>query len=254
MLRNVLIVSLTGNVYFTKEFFKSGSREPLSASMLARLVTAMIAFSTHRVGVPVAYVALTNVGVAIQINSGSRLVCAVFHDIADGEDFGKLLAGELLSAFIAQYDQQLEEKNVSPDTFADFGMKIAEIVRSSVRPVLDNLQQQKGIECCVLTSSDTLLHSTAADIDKLSLLANHQALLGAATDLMATKNDVSLSVTLKGARSTIIMRRIERCSLVVLYNNNVNTVRCDNEINKSARLLQRILNMLSNLQDMISYR
>jgi len=250
MLRNVLIVSHSGIVLFTKEFIKVANK----GGLIGQLVTAMLEFSILRVGIPVSYIALSNVGVAIHSNAGARVTCVLFFDITDGEDFGKLIAGEILNAFVSTYDSTLEEKKISPDAFNDFGQKLTEIIRNSVRPVLDNLQQQRGIECCVLVHGDNILHSTQADVDKLMLMANHQALLGAATDIMASKNDITLGITLKGARTTTVLRRIERASLLVLYSNAVNSARSDAEINKAARILSRVLNMLSNLQDVLSYR
>jgi len=97
------------------------------------------------------------------------------------------------------------------------------------------------------------MHSTN-EVDKLGVLANHQALLGCSTDIMNAKNDVPLSVTMKGDRTTTVLRRIERHSLVVVYSNAANIASCDSEIDKAAKLLSRVLNMLSNIQDMIHVR
>jgi len=245
MLRNVLLISSSGIVLFSKEFIKAVTQP----GMIGGLVAAMLDFSTQRVGIPVSYIALSTVGVSIQTNVNARVTCALFHDINDGQDFGKLIATEILNAFISMYSAQLEEKTPNAvDSYSDFHLKITEVIRNSVRPVLESLAEQRGIDLCVLTSGDSVMHATG-DIDKLGVLANHQALWGSATDIMASKNDVVSGITLKGLQTTTVLKRLERSSLIVMYSNNVNSGVCDNEISKAARLLGRILNMLSNLQD-----
>jgi len=247
MLRNLLIISSSGIVLFTKEFFNAVNKSRL----IGGLMTALLDFSTQRVGVPVSYISLSNVGVAIY--TINKVTCALFHDLVDGPDFGKLICTEVLHSFVRTFSAQLEEKVTSPDLFLSFNQKIAEVIRNSVRPILDLLQEQRGIEKAVLLSGDAILHSTV-DIDKLGVLANHQALLGVSTDIMASKNDVPLSIVLKGEKKTTVLRRIERSSLIVQYSNTVNPVLCDQDIDKAVKLLQRVLNMLSSLQDMIHVR
>ncbi len=97
MLRNVLLISSSGIVLFSKEFIKAVSQPGL----IGGLVMAMLDFSSQRVGVPVSYIALSTVGVSVQTHVHARVTCALFHDLSDGQDFGKLIATEILSAFTA---------------------------------------------------------------------------------------------------------------------------------------------------------
>jgi len=83
-------------VLFSKEFLKAVSKPRL----IGGLITAMIDFATQRVGVPVSYIQLKNVGVAIHTNIQAKVTCALFHDISDGIDFGKLIASEILNSFV----------------------------------------------------------------------------------------------------------------------------------------------------------
>ncbi len=67
----------------------------------------MLTFSQQKTGLPVSYIQLANIGVAITQHTDARVACAVFHDAVDGAEFGKLMARQLLDAFIhvsgAQY-------------------------------------------------------------------------------------------------------------------------------------------------------
>ena len=45
------------------------------------------------------YIECDHVGVALHVHAGSKVTCAVFHQVQDGEDFGRLMARELLQSF-----------------------------------------------------------------------------------------------------------------------------------------------------------
>lgn len=95
----------------------------------------------------------------------------------------------MLQHFCAHYGSKEDEKINVHEDFSGFSNRVADIIRNCVRPVLDELSQQKGIVKAFVTSGDTLLYSTG-DVDKIGIMANVQALLAAATDVMAGKNDV----------------------------------------------------------------
>jgi hypothetical protein len=137
-----------------------------------------------------------------------------------GSDFGKLLSRELLYSFTLTYSAELLQDGrrggggaggpsggggggggggtgvYSMDHYAEFQSKIAHIIRNAVKPLLDQLQEQRGIALVLLcaNSSDSDPHSAAEspasalqhstqEVDKLAVLANHQALMGVATDI-----------------------------------------------------------------------
>jgi predicted regulator of Ras-like GTPase activity (Roadblock/LC7/MglB family) len=244
MLRNLIIVSTSGLLLFSKIFqVKSGSKQD---QFLGGIVIAMLKQSVFKTGLPVSFIELSKVGVAIVSNP--KVACALFVDINDGMEFAKLLARELLDTFTQTYVSELEEKLNSPDTFSSFNSKIGEVINTSVRPVLDNLQDARGIKLALLVSGDSLKHATQ-EVDKLSVLANHQALLQVANDIMTAKDDAPTSITMRGKATTLILQRIERQTMLVIYKNSAEEHLCLAAIDKSSKLLKSILHVASNLQD-----
>jgi len=241
MLRNLLVVSTSGIVLFEKSFVKA--KQP---GQLGGVISAMLEFSQLRTGLPVSYIELSNVGCAISTNSGAKIICALFHDVKDGAEFGRLICGEILSTFIQNYSSKfpLEGKLNIQEQFSDFNSKIAEIIRNSVKPVLDRLRVKRGIVNCLLTSGDSLHYSTD-EVDKLGVLANHQALVGYAHEIMAVQSDLPLQITLTSKDTSLVLHRIERASLVVVYHKGVD---CRPDIEHTAQLLKKVLVMASNLQ------
>lgn len=142
------------------------------------------------------------------------------------------------------------------DHFAEFQSKIALIIRNAVKPLLDqckgkrevkrakppssdprsavlmqlslcrcvfSVQEQRGIALVLLSSSSSesdpqsaLQHSTQ-EVDKLAVLANHQALMGVATDISQT-TDAHRDDNERGVRSTIqLTPDSARCSSDPLF-------------------------------------
>jgi len=246
MLRNLLLISSSGIVLYSKEFIKAVAKPGL----IGGLITAMLDFSEQRTGLPVSYIELATVGVSVVRDKGARVTCALFYDREDGQEFGQLIASEILRAFVQTYSSPNEEKisATGAEDFSGFNMRISETIRNSVRPVLDTLQQQRGILLAVLISGDTITHSTY-DVDKIGILANIQALLGVATDIMTAKNDLPVRLTLKSERNTVFLIRLEGTSLVVVTKNSVKHDLYEPEIDNAAKLLRQVLIMSSNLQD-----
>jgi len=244
MLRNVIIMTSSGIVLFSKEFVSAVGKP----SLIGGIITAMLDFSEQKTGLPVAYIELKNVCLAVSCDATHKVSCALFCDVSDGAEFSQIVCKELLDCFVETYATQLEQKQQSNvDVYADFYVKIADVIRGAVRPVLDQFQlSQRGIQQALVISGDTIIHSTT-DVDKLSVLANHQALLALGSETMASKNDVANAVELKGDTTTVSIQRIERASFVVVYRNNVPS--CRAEIAKTALLLKQVLVTASNLQD-----
>ena len=51
--------------------------------MIGGLVTAMLEFSGQRTGLPVSFIELKSVGIAISINDEAKVICALFYDVED---------------------------------------------------------------------------------------------------------------------------------------------------------------------------
>ena len=121
-------------------------------------------------------------------------------------------------------------------------------------PVLDMLvQSHYGVVRAMLTSRDSIKHSTSP-VDRLGLLANLQALLRVATNVMATQNDYPLSLEIRGRRDRMILHRWKQTTLIVVAKNSVDEAEISQKVRKTAALLRTVLVTGSNLQDSWSIR
>ena len=198
-----------------------------------------------------------HVGVSLfGFSDGSLVSCAVFHDASDGSSFGRLMCYELWSSFHTMYHHDLQDAKVnSPDLFTEFNGKIAQVIRNTTKPIMDALSEVRGITLVLLNTTDSVTHIVPSattggggEVDKLAVLAHHQALMGAAQDIMSANNDTPKTLTLKGKKSTTKAIRIERSTLVVVYKNNVDAEICNKEIDKAEDLIRKVLVMASNLK------
>lgn len=74
-----------------------------------------------------------------------KVFCALFHDRQDGAKFGKILATEILAAFVEEYATDLGALGHNLKDFHGFNFKIIEIIRDCVRPIL----AQCTLRCCL---------------------------------------------------------------------------------------------------------
>ena len=99
MLRNVLIIATTSGLpLFSKEFLNAVAQPRLIGSLL----TAIMEWAVRTTGMPVTYIELSNVAVTIVKDETAGICCALFHDRSDGPAFGKLVASQILYAFLDQ--------------------------------------------------------------------------------------------------------------------------------------------------------
>lgn len=280
MLRNVLLMSASGLVLFSKEFMKSVSQP----RMVGSLLTAMLEFSNKVVGMPVSHIELTTVSLVIVMDETAKIFCAVFYDKEDGAEFGQLIASQILRSFVEDYATSLggvgggggAGGGVAEDggnagggdgesgpgdvgdgldlkDFHDFHFKMAEVVRNSIRPVLDRLQSHRGVRVALLVTDDSqglqIAHATS-EVDQLGVLANLQALLPAAVDIMNVVEDSPTDVWVDASQTTrILLRRmpIERRALVVVCLRSVDVKLIQQAIEEATSMVQKVCLLMSNL-------
>jgi hypothetical protein len=92
------------------------------------------------------------------------------------------------------------------------------------------------------------LHYSTRDLDKLSVMANLQALLEVASDIMNSNNDSAFSVCLRSSRSSLFLQRVDTAStgslvLIVVFKNNSNSESslCSKLIDKTAALVRNLI-------------
>jgi hypothetical protein len=178
MIRTLIIISASGLVLFQKSFVNAVSQPRLIGSLL----TAMIEFSSKVAGIPLAYIELLGCGVSVVTNDVAKVNCALFYDLEDGPEFGKLIATEILLAFSDAYSADLGGIARDLNQFQDFQYTISSVIRNSVRPVLLALHSERGIQAAVLVTDQATY--TIKEIDQIGVQANLHALVGAATDVL----------------------------------------------------------------------
>jgi hypothetical protein len=273
MIRNVVIMSTSGIVLFTKEFAQGVEHPRLVGSLL----TAMLDFSTRLTSAPITYIELTHVAVSIVgvslagaaggsaaapggsgggggSGSGSeaRLYCALVHDRDDGAEFGRLIAQQVLHAFVETYGGGGAGGGPSKlagglghnlKDFDGFHFKIAEVLRNAVKPVLALLQQQRGVQAALLVTDEKVAHAVGGDVDQLGLVANLQAVLSVASDLMAAVGDSPQELWLdvsRTARVLVFCMPAERATLVLQCRKAVPHARSEAAIASALHLLRRV--------------
>ena len=245
MLRNVLLIATTSGLpLFSKEFLNAVSQPRLIGSLL----TAMMEWAVRTTGMPVTYIELTNVAVTIVKDEVVKVCCALFHDRTDGPAFGKLIASQILYSFLEEYSGDLTMPGHNLKDFHGFHHKIAAAVRSSVRPVLNGLQthRSRAILKALLVTEDSIVQ-TGGDIDQLALLANLQALLNFATELLAQRDDSCTQIVLEGSHDVrTLLWRIERAVFIVVVNKAVRPVHYQTALDEAARMLGQVCFVQTN--------
>jgi len=118
MLRNVMMLSAGGLVLFGKEYAaaSTGVALPLPR-LLGSLLTALLTKSVNATGMAVRYIELSHTAISLVTDDGSGTTCALFHDVADGAELGRLLAAELLRAFVDAYRGELRAETARTSAF-----------------------------------------------------------------------------------------------------------------------------------------
>uniref|UniRef100_A0A6V3TZI3 Uncharacterized protein n=1 Tax=Lotharella globosa TaxID=91324 RepID=A0A6V3TZI3_9EUKA len=243
MLRQLLVFSTSGMKFYSKVFIGDEKKQ------LSGLITAMLDFCEKKTGLPMSYVEMAKIGVAIARDNNRRLICCLIIDKQDGREFGRLIAQMMLDEFSRMYPAARPS-----DDFSAFNTKISEVIWASIHPILDSLiDQHKGVQLALLTSGDSIKHATH-QIDKLGLLANLQALLRVATNIMASQNDLPLSMEIKGLKNRVIISRIERTTFIVACRNSIDERDTNLKVEATAQLLKTVLVIGSNIQDVWKIR
>ena len=233
MLRNVLLIATTSGLpLFSQEFLNSVAQPRLVGSLL----TIMMELAIRTTSLPATYIELANVAVTIVRDETVQVCCALFHDRSDGPTFGKLVATQILFAFLEEYsgdfgslvgnsilgagddgldsstggtssdggglgrsvtgmDSSLFSSNLRD--FHGFRMKISRAVTGCIQPVLGQLQAHRSrgiLRALVVMEEGTIQSGGSSDrFDQLAILANLQAMLSFAGELLAGHRDDTCS-------------------------------------------------------------
>jgi hypothetical protein len=243
MLRCVIIISTGGTTLYSKEFIKSD----INLEMLGAIIAATSDFSLQRTGLNVSYIEMFNVGIAVATHTSCKSIIIV--DSSDGADFARLISSEILRTFTFKFSAEIDCTNITTmDTYTSFTSDIPDVIRYSIRPVLDHLALQRGINVALLISKQgtNILYSTQ-DVDKISILAHHSRLMDLSTEVMTGAMDHLQSISLACSDTTVTLFRLDLCSFIVITKNSTDSAGCRREIGHSVTLLRKILTVTHNL-------
>jgi len=220
MIHHFLITSSSGLVLYSREFTSSLAQPRLVGSLL----TALVEFSKKNVSLPVSYIELEKVAVAVSVSESTRIICAVFFDSEDGFYFGKLISTELLLAFSQVYTENIENVN-SLDNFGEFSSKLPDILISCLGCVLN----ERFVDNAVLFYGDDILANTFSN-ESHYFVSFCKELVRSANGLVSSSSDKLQSITLEtqpeqglgGVQSKqLVVYQLEHCLyLVVLLPSN----------------------------------
>lgn len=220
MLKNVILISASGLVLFSKEFMDAVAQPRLIGSLL----TAMIEFSKRATGMAVSYIELEHIAATIVTNEKAHVFCAIFHGADDGPDFGQLIATQILSAFVNMYSKQLGNVGGNLKDFEDFQYNIKEAIKSSTQSVLMGLEERPGIDMAILASRkerQEAFHTTdkTRGLDQIGFRANLQALMSVSDNFMSLMDDTCEQIWIEpdSTGTRILVQRIpgEKSTLVI---------------------------------------
>eukprot|EP00741_Cyanophora_paradoxa_P021630 tig00000241_g20878.t1 len=187
-LRSFMIISSSGLVVFQKDF--TGNGQP--SRLVGPLLTVMTEFAIQSVGLPVAYIELEKVAVSIVTSDEYRATCALFHDVDDGPDFGRLIANELVRSFVAEHGKDLEVRHLNLRDFEGFHAKIPGVLRGAVKPILDNLSGHRGVQLAAVASNVRALLDLAAEAMEAVLVVVCRKSIAAASTAAAVASAARL--------------------------------------------------------------
>mmetsp|Transcript_11893 Transcript_11893/g.22034 ORF Transcript_11893/g.22034 Transcript_11893/m.22034 type:complete len:258 (-) Transcript_11893:424-1197(-) len=246
MLRNVLLLSSSGLLLFSKEFANAAQQPRL----LGSVVVAMLEKSKQTTGQQLAYMEFTSIAVTVAGNANKTVFCVLIHDISGGEEMGKLLANEILTTFLEDYQQDfVKNMGLNSSAFQDFQFKLGTIVKDTGRPILDDLKRNRAVVLALLVkedqrAGDSSISYATGEVDQFGVLANLKPLMSAATDILSIQQDTCCSVWLESsptrASRLLIHRIVVDTYLVVQFSKRFDHSHYSGDVAKAIRLLEKV--------------
>ncbi|KAJ1459771.1 hypothetical protein M885DRAFT_511008 [Pelagophyceae sp. CCMP2097] len=247
-LRNVIVLAASGLVLFAKDFFGAVAQPRLLGSLL----TAMTEFSLQTTAMKPAFIELSSVAVTIVRDDVAKLLCALVHDRTDSAAFGRLIATEILTAFVEEFSVERLRTPLSMhahnlNDFHTFDGKVAGVIQNSVRPVLQKLQSQRGVTHALLVTDDSISRS-GGDVDQLAVLASLEAVMAYSETIFAFARDQAKHMSFDAAgERRILLWRIEDSVLLVCVDKSVSCTCYSNAIEHACMLLRQLCSVTRNM-------
>lgn len=252
----MIISGKSGIVLFRKVFVKSHAQPRL----IAGLVTALCNFSCDALLVPIAYMELTSIAITVvsqpPTSAQDQLRCVAFHDTDDGELYGRLVATELLHAFVDEHSERLASLSIAntegvEDLFKAFNSRVRFAMQGVVRPLMQQLNRERGVQRALLLRNARtggafghapreLWYSGGLDGEE-SIVADTHALMQAADDLLVRQENQAVLVDLGDC---LRVERLSLATLIVATAPPATIASCSDVIDEAASTLQKLFLLL----------
>ncbi|GBG31107.1 Hypothetical Protein FCC1311_073282 [Hondaea fermentalgiana] len=245
MLRNVLVISSSGLLLFSKEFVNAAEQPRL----LGSVITAMLEKAKQTTGLQLSYMEFSKLAITIVGNEPKTVFCVLFHDCDDGEEFGKLLATEILGAFLNNYRNDLKSIGLNQNAFQDFQFQLSSVIQDTGRPVLDELKRNRAVVLALLVKEDprvgdSCISYSTGEVDQFGVLANLKPLISAATDIMSLRQDSANAVWLEStptrASRLLVQKVVVGTYLVIQFSMRFDHAHYEGEVVRATRLLEKV--------------
>ncbi|KAF2077502.1 hypothetical protein CYY_001201 [Polysphondylium violaceum] len=221
MLRSTIIITGKGTLLFEK-IWVSSTQMVGKGNMFSSLLTTVQEFSKQSTGMFVSYIEFGESSITIVYDEKTLLRCCLFHDIADGPEFGKLIANQLLRSFIEMHSDTdfLHTVVHNASKFNSFSNKIYDSIANSPKSIINQLRSNRGIQNSILVYNDGKSVTSGGAEDSLGMIANLQAMLSFSNDILLSLGDRPKEIILDMANNHVIISRVGPASLVCICKKN----------------------------------
>jgi len=250
MLRFVIITTGTGALLYERVWVRSAHTDG-KGNLLASLLTTMQEFSKQSTGLIVTYMEFGTGAITLVTDERTNLRCILFHDKEEGPEFARLISNQILRSFVELYSdaEGFSHNSLNTSKFNSFSSKIVEAMGHSAKTVLQQVKSIRGISNALLIYDDGVALSAGSADDELGIVANLQAMITFAGDIMLAKEDRPKVITLEMARQTVIVHRVANAaSLVCLCRKNKDPAIYKSKVIGAVSLLEKVFLLTSNLQ------
>ncbi|KYQ92302.1 hypothetical protein DLAC_06264 [Tieghemostelium lacteum] len=250
MLRSVIIITGKGTLLFEKMWVQSTQMSG-KGNMFSSLLTTVQEFSKQSTGMLVSYIEFGESSITIVYDEKTALRCCLFHDVADGPEFGKLIANQLLRGFIEMHQDTdfLHTSVYNISKFNGFANKIYDSISNSPRSIVSQLRTNRGILNSIVVYNDgKSVTSGGGAEDQLGMIANLQAMLSFSNDVLLSKGDRPKEIVLDMENNNVVISRVGPASLVCICKKNKDPSVYQKAISDAVALLDKVFLLLSYLQ------
>jgi len=227
------------------------------ATIYGGLITTIQTLAKQSLSMHPTYIEYDQVAVTVVLDADyerSSMVCALFHDVDDGPDFGRLIAKAILSGFLKEYPEFStvgRKPSIQNQKMTTFSNKLVDIISNAAQSILSQVKaKHKGLVSALLLFDEGQNPVTSGKLDDhVGAVANLQALISFSDGIMSARQDVAQSITLELFEKIVFIHRLRngRASLVCICKKSIKKSVHLQHIEETVSLLEKLFVLQSNL-------